>query len=229
LLAFKRQIAWFYMAQSIFVEESHLCAELLPQRRTPRYDERAGDGLQPSDVELLRAAAGGDGGAFHTLVDRHAEQLFRAALSMTPTRADAEELLQETLLGAFKSLARFDGRAAVKTWLNSILVRQAAKGWRRSSRHRKVKSIQPPDQTEHLNDPALHSVASAQQSDQKMDIMAALKSMPSEQQEIIVLREVQGLSYEDIASALGVPRGTVDSRLHRARAELRRRLSSYLP
>ena len=48
-----------------------------------------------------------------------------------------------------------------------------------------------------------------------------------EQQEIIVLREIQGLSYEEIASALGVPRGTVDSRLHRARAELRRRLSSY--
>ena len=183
--------------------------------------------MQPSDLELLRAAAGGDGGAFHTLVDRHADGLFRAALSMSPSRADAEELLQETFLGAFKSASRFDGRAGVKTWLNSILIRQAAKGWRRGSRHRKVKSIQPSDQTEHLDDPALTSGTSAQQSDQKMDIMAALKQLPSDQQEIIVLREIQGLSYEEIASALGVPRGTVDSRLHRARAELRRRLSSY--
>jgi RNA polymerase sigma-70 factor, ECF subfamily len=183
--------------------------------------------LQPSDLELLRAAADGDSGAFHTLVDRHADGLFRAAMSMTPSRADAEDLLQETLLGAYRGLHRFDGRAAVKTWLNSILIRQAAKGWRRGSRHRKVKSIQPPDQTQQLDDPALTTRNAAESADQKMDLMAILKKMPAEQQQILVLREIQGLSYEEIAATLNVPRGTVDSRLHRARQELRQRLHSY--
>jgi RNA polymerase sigma-70 factor (ECF subfamily) len=184
--------------------------------------------LQPSDLELLRAAADGDSNAFHTLVDRHADGLFRAAISLAPSRADAEDLLQETLLGAYRGLGRFDGRAAVKTWLNSILIRQAAKGWRRGSRHRKLKSIQPPDQNEHLDDPALRTKAASESADQKMDIMTILKTMPADQQQIIVLREIQGLSYEEIASALGVPRGTVDSRLYRARAELRQRLSGYM-
>jgi RNA polymerase sigma-70 factor, ECF subfamily len=183
--------------------------------------------LQRTDLELARASAGGDGAAFHELVDRHADGLFRAAISLTRSRADAEDLLQETFLGAYRSLAKFDGRAAVKTWLNSILIRQAAKGWRKDKRHRETAPIQPAEWQQPLDDSALSVRSSSESTEQRMDLMSVLKTLAPEHQEVIVLREIQGLSYEEIAAALKVPRGTVDSRLHRARAELREKLAAY--
>src|SRR5207248_7302518 len=75
-----------------------------------------GDGaLEATDQELLRAAVGGDDGAFHTLVDRHASHLFRIAMSLSQNRADAEDLLQETFIGAYRGMKKFAGRASVKT------------------------------------------------------------------------------------------------------------------
>jgi len=184
--------------------------------------------LQRSDLELARAAAAGDGKAFHELTDRHAAGLFRAAQSLTRSRADAEDLLQETLLGAYRGLAGFDGRAAVKTWLSSILVRQAAKGWRKNRHQRAQTQIQPPEWQQPLNDPALHVRSSSEASDQRIDLMNVLKTLAPEHQQVVILREIQGLSYQEIAQALNVPRGTVDSRLHRARLELRQKLTAYV-
>ena len=183
--------------------------------------------LQRSDLELVRAAGDGDDAAFHELVDRHADSLMRAAVSLTATRADAEDLLQETLLGAYRGLSGFNAKAAVKTWLNSILIRQAAKGWRRTKHHRATRSIQHADQDQPIEDPGLHVRSGSEAADQRMDLMAVLKSLAPEHQDVIVLREIQGLSYEEIAEALKVPRGTVDSRLYRARAELREKLAVY--
>jgi RNA polymerase sigma-70 factor, ECF subfamily len=183
--------------------------------------------LQRSDIELLRAAADGDSAAFHELVDRHSDTLFRAAVALTTTRADAEDLLQETLLGAYRGIGGFNGKAAVKTWLNSILIRQAAKGWRRAKHHRRARSIQPADQDQPLDDASLHVRSGSDAVDHRMDLMSVLKTLAQEHQDVIVLRELQGLSYEEIAEALQIPRGTVDSRLHRARAELRQRLAVY--
>src|SRR5438105_1683209 len=96
--------------------------------RGPSGDEkslaRAGDGLseqQDRDLELLRAAGDGDDGAFHALVDRHAATLFRVAMSMSKNRADAEDLMQETMVGAYRGLKNFAGRSSVKTWLVQIM------------------------------------------------------------------------------------------------------------
>ena len=123
--------------------------------RSSRREQRD---LQRSDIELLRAAGGGDDAAFHELVERHTDSLFRVAVSLTATRADAEDLLQETFLGAYRGLGGFNGKAAVKTWLNSILIRQAAKGWRRGKNHRQTRSIQHADQDQPLEDASLSRV-----------------------------------------------------------------------
>src|SRR5207302_7695719 len=70
-----------------------------------------------SDIDLLRQAAAGDGRAFHRLVDRHADRLFRLSVSLVGNSSDAEDVVQETFAGAFKGLRQFEGRASVKTWL----------------------------------------------------------------------------------------------------------------
>src|SRR5436853_6827747 len=88
------------------------------------------------DLALTREAARGDGRAFHALVDRHGPRLLRLARALCGTAADAEDVLQETFLGAFKNLPRFEGRSSVRTWLSRILVTQVALQRRRGGRHR---------------------------------------------------------------------------------------------
>lgn len=177
-----------------------------------------------SDLQLLQLAAAGDDDAFHKLVDRHAKDLFRVAMSLTRNRADAEDVLQETFIGAHRSLAGFAGRSSVRTWLVQILTRQAAKAWKRNRHGRETLSLHTSEGDLERDDPMLGSDHSARSTEQRIDLMNALQAMPDVHRQVLVLREIQGMTYEEIASALGVPRGTIDSRISRARKELRQRL-----
>ncbi len=183
----------------------------------------------------MKRAADGDRAAFHELVERHGPGLFRLAVSLAGNASDAEDLLQETLAGAYRGLARFEGRASVKTWMSRILVTQVAR-WRRGRSGKIALSLDGmSDASAGANgemrpgfDPAArgNGVMSV---DQRIDLQAALRTLSPEHRQVLTLREYQGLSYDEIAQALGIPRGTVESRLHRARAEMRDRLKSYLP
>ena len=183
--------------------------------------------LQPSDLELVRRAAAGDGTAFHALVDRHAPQLFRLALSLTSTRADAEDVMQETLFGAHKSLKNFDGRSSVKTWLNRILVRQAARAWRQSRHSRNSAPIEAADQQPTTTRTAFGGSSGTATVDRRIDVAAALEKIPAEFRQVVILREFEQMSYAEMAELLSVPQGTIESRLHRARAALREKLGTY--
>jgi RNA polymerase sigma-70 factor (ECF subfamily) len=158
----------------------------------------------------------GDEAAFHELVDRYANEMYRLSLSLVGNTADAEDVVQETFSGAFQALPDFDGRSSVRTWLSRILVKQAAK-WRRRRKVRRTVVL----------DAATPGPSPEQ--GLRMDVLGTLEMLSPEHREIIALREFQGMSYEEIAQVLGVPRGTVESRLFRARQELRDRLKAYLP
>jgi RNA polymerase sigma-70 factor (ECF subfamily) len=183
--------------------------------------------LQPSDMDLLRAAARGDASAFHTLVDRHAGYLYRLASYVSRRSPDAEDIVQETLVGAFTGMKRFDGRSSVKTWLTRILMQQASRAWRRSKR-RMAFDIEAAANSE-SDDAALSVQSGSTAVDKKIDVAAVLEALNPEHREVLVLREMQGMSYAEIAEVLAIPVGTVESRIHRARAEVRRRLQEYLP
>jgi len=161
----------------------------------------------PDDSRLLQQAVGGDAKAFHELVHRHEQRMYRLAVSLVGNSTDAEDVLQEALAGAYRNLKTFEGRSTVKTWLTRILITQAAK-WRRDRRR-------GPMVADHVG--------------RKIDLQAALRQLSAEHREVLVLREFDGLAYEEIAQVLGVPRGTVESRLHRARNELREKLKGYQP
>jgi len=182
-----------------------------------------------SDLELVRAAAQGDRAAFHALVDRHSRNLFRLARSLSRTRSDAEDIVQETLIGAYRGLAGFNGQSSVRTWLSRILMRRAAKAWHRS---RHARGSVPLEVAQDTAAPAAGagalSVASAAASvDHRLDLRQVLQTLSPDHREVLVLREIEGLSYIEIAHALGIPRGTVESRLHRARNDLKQRLNGY--
>jgi RNA polymerase sigma-70 factor, ECF subfamily len=171
------------------------------------------------DLELLRRAAKGDGKAFHGLLDRHADRLYRLAYSLLGNAADAQDVVQETWAGAYRGLSGFEGRSSVATWLTRILVLQAAK-WRRDHKRRFEPIVS--------RDAAASGECGAAEVERRIDVRAALEQLTAEHREVLVLREYEQMSYEEMAESLGVPRGTVESRLHRARAELKEKLKDYL-
>ena len=177
--------------------------------------------LQFPDLELARRAQKGEESAFHELVDRYANELFKLAFSLTGAVDGAEDVLQETFLGAFQGLDSFEGRSSVKTWLIRILVKQAAK-YHRYRRIRKTES------TDNFFPQDSGSDSSARDFEIRMDIKTMIKTLSPEHREVIVLRELEGFSYEEMAEILDIPRGTVDSRLFRARQELKERFKDEL-
>jgi len=181
--------------------------------------------LRQGDLELARRAAEGDRAAFHDVVDRYADNLFRLARSLVRSRADAEDVVQETFIEAYRGIGGFDGRASLRTWLSRILMRRAARVWRRRRR-------QPWMSLEAAVESAATGASLAVPPetlavDQRLDVRAVLPMLGHQHREILLLREMQGMSYAQIAQVLGVPQGTVESRLFRARAELRERLKEY--
>ena len=184
--------------------------------------------MQETDTQLVAKIRQGDKAAFQELVRRHADSLLGMAYSLVGNTADAEDVVQETLLVALRRIHSFEGRSAVGTWLRGILVFKAAK-LRRSRKVRTTLPIQDhdgsvgPDQS----DSRLSSRSASAAVDSRVDVMATLDTLSEEHREIVVLRELQQFSYDEISAMLKIPMGTVESRLYRARQELRRRFGGY--
>jgi RNA polymerase sigma-70 factor (ECF subfamily) len=182
----------------------------------------------PDDAELLAQVTQGSEAAFKELVNRHGRYLYGIANSLSQNAADAEDLVQETMIGALNS--KFRGESAVRTWLVGILVRQAGMLRRKKVRQARSMSFFGNRDEASPSPIDLHADPSSPGGpDAKMDLAVMLDRLSPEHREVIVLRELEGLTYEQIAAALGVPRGTVESRLHRAREELRKRFKGYMP
>ena len=176
--------------------------------------------MSQTDDQLITQAQAGDREAFHRLVDIYAPRLYQLAAIMTGNFNDAQDLVQETLLAAYVALPGFERRAAVKTWLTGIMMRQASLARRKKARH---KMISLDNQTD-AQDPVDRSASVArntQQSDARIDLMTLMQVLTVEHREVLTLREIQGLSYDEIAEMIGQPRGTVESRLFRARQALK--------
>jgi RNA polymerase sigma-70 factor (ECF subfamily) len=172
-----------------------------------------------SDEQLVQSARRGDTDAFHALVDRYAGPLYGLAYSLLSNAADAEDVLQESLAGAYRALGGFRQQSSVKTWLTRILVRQVAGHFRR-------RAGRVPQQAAGEEPSTPSAVAEA---DARMDVNAAIATLRPEFREVMVLRAMEGMSYDEIAETLGIPRGTVESRLFRARQQLQELLHDYLP
>lgn len=150
----------------------------------------------------------------------HADRLFRLAMWWERDRREAEDLVQDTLVQALQSFHRFTAGTNCRAWLISIL--QHVRSNRRRSRFRRLAS-------EHSDDHIADTVPFVPPVPQHLtdeDVLAALREIPEAYQDIILLCDVEGLTYKELAAALTIPIGTVMSRLHRGRRLLRQRLVS---
>ncbi len=177
------------------------------------------------DMDLVRRVRQGDDAAFGRVVDLHGPRLYLLALSMLGNRHDAEDVVQDTFAGAFGGFGGFQGRASLKTWLTRILVNNVAK-LRRRGRLRKASQID--ESGEPTSETPVKRTTETGRADMRMDMQAMISRLSEEHRSVILLREMQGMTYDEIAAVLAVPRGTVESRLYRARQKLRQLLGDYL-
>ena len=170
---------------------------------------------------IIARARRGDADAFEQLVVAYRDQVFRLALRMCGSEADADEVAQEAFLSAWKALPNFRGESQFSTWLYQLTTHAAIDLMRREKRQ-----IAAADITEvSAADPAPSPQQQAEQSEQREIVRDAILQLAPEQREVVVLRFMEELSYEEIGAVLKLPSGTVKSRLNRAKAQLKEILS----
>jgi RNA polymerase sigma-70 factor (ECF subfamily) len=204
-----------------------------------RQDEAAGRPGGPSDEDLVRRTQAGERGAFDLLVLRYKDRIFNLCLQKLGDHEDALDASQEAFLRAYRAIGTFEGKSKFFTWIFRIALNCAFTRRRRRKRGQEVLPCSmsgsggsddedrrpdagdPPDLR---SDPAALALAA----EREATISDAIASLDEDHHRIVLLRDVEGLAYEEIAEILDLPIGSVKSRLHRARLALRERLKAYL-
>lgn len=176
--------------------------------------------MKDLDMTVARAREG-DADAFTRLVEVYREPVYRLALRMCGNAADADEAAQEAFLAAWRALPNFRGECRFSTWLYQLTTHAAIDLLRREKRHSTVGALEGVE----MPDPAPGPQQQAEQSERRRAVQEAVLALPPEQRQVVVLRFMQELSYQEIGMALHLPAGTVKSRLNRAKAALREILS----
>jgi RNA polymerase sigma-70 factor (ECF subfamily) len=166
-----------------------------------------------SDAALVVRASAGNREALDVLLDRHADRVHAICRRIVLDEQDALDATQEALIAVARGITRFDGRAAFTTWLHRIATNAALDELRRRKR-RVVTTVPRDDLADRAASTVEHRVAA------KLDIDAALAQVPEDFRVAVVLRDLCDLDYPEIAEVLGVPAGTVKSRISRGRQAL---------
>jgi RNA polymerase sigma-70 factor, ECF subfamily len=171
---------------------------------------------EPRDEDLVRRAVGGEISAFGVLVERHERRVYNLALRMTGREEDARDATQDAFLTALRKLSSFRGDAAFTTWLHRVTVNACYDLLRKRGRspvleRQGEQAPEPPPAPDHADDVDL-----------SLDVRRALLEVPEDYRVVMLLHDVHDLPYDEVASIVGIPVGTVKSRLHRGRVALAR-------
>ncbi len=191
----------------------------------------AADGA-PADSEIVKRAQAGDHDAFRILVERYQGRAYGLALRILRNEEQAKDAVQDSFLKVYRSLDRFEGRAGFYTWLYRIVMNQCLDHKRRDKSDREVEwndesAVGVLDASELAASPAGRDAdweapdVAIERSEIRQAVARAINALPEDARRTIQLREIDGLSYKEIAEAMGIPKGTVMSRLHYARQRLR--------
>ena len=215
----------------------------MTERRAPlTTEESAGTLRGPAmsdaaleDRALLERAQSGDMDAFEALVERHKDRLYGLALRMTRSEADAAEVVQDTFLAAYQNLKNFRGESAFGSWVHRIAANNALM----RLRHQRVvdaanEELRSPEFTERGSLAEVPEVDWSRGADEKVldeelgrAIRQGTDALPEGYREVFLLKDMEGLSYEEIAEMMGISVPAVKSRLHRARLALREEIDAF--
>jgi RNA polymerase sigma-70 factor (ECF subfamily) len=178
--------------------------------------------------QLVEQSKQGDEEAFGVLVQKYKTKVFNLAYSFTKDRETADDLAQEVFIKVYYALEKFKFQSGFGTWLYRIAVNHFKDYLRKHAKERHV-SLEKLGREPSLSEDEIKKKERAQESaDRKKLLYQALRSLPEKHQVILTLRDIQGYSYEEIAGILKLSLGTVDSRLHRARKMLRKKIAPFL-
>jgi RNA polymerase sigma-70 factor (ECF subfamily) len=178
----------------------------------------------PSDAAVVERARAGDHEAFRILVERYQGRLFRLALRVLRDEEQARDAVQDALVKVYRSLDRFEGRSSFYTWVYRLVMNQCLDARRRDRSDRHVEFED--ERSRELDpdggvDPTPEPAAELERRELRGQMQRAIAALPEDARRTFLLREVDGLSYAEIARSLRIPKGTVMSRLHYARRRLR--------
>jgi RNA polymerase sigma-70 factor (ECF subfamily) len=176
-----------------------------------------------SDVALVREAQKGSHAAFETLVRRYSDRAYRAAYRVLREPESSQDVVQEAFIKAYRGIRRFEFRSAFYTWLYRIVVNLALDRRRRDRASSQVEwedGVEPQIDARAILPPSSDPERASRRA-QILELVArGVRELPDGQREVLLLREVDGLSYEEIAATMGISKGTVMSRLHYARRKM---------
>jgi RNA polymerase sigma-70 factor (ECF subfamily) len=201
------------------------------------------------DVRLAAALRRGDADAFATLVDRHSPAMLRVALAYVPSRATAEEVVQETWIAVMRGIDRFEGRSSIKTWIFRILTNVAMRSGARERRSMPFSALAESEDSgeptvdadrflpaDHERYPGHWALMPARwptpedgllAGETREVIAAAIAELPDAQRTVISLRDIEGWTAEEVSEALEITPGNQRVLLHRARSRVRTAIERY--
>lgn len=182
-----------------------------------------------SDAELIQRFLDGETEAFAWIVKRHEDYVHNSVIYMTGDDREAEDITQEVFLKVYRGIKNFRHEAELRTWLYRIAVNTVRSGWRKQKRRPSCDSLQnrPPVDLPPGPD-GQNPVHKIVQQETIREVKKAIAELKQEWREVIVLRDIEGLTYAEVAEVLHVPEGTVKSRLARGREALRGRLNDVM-
>jgi len=180
------------------------------------------DDLTYTDAELVTLLRAGDEEAMSQLVDRWSPAMFRVARSFVGSPQSAEDVVQEAWLGMLRGLARFEGRSSLRAWIFTILVNQA-----RTRGAREARTVPQPELEYGAEEPAKTPEGVMLGKEVLLQVDRALTALPPRQRQVVTMRDVCGMTAEEVCAALGISPTNQRVLLHRARAALRPALVEY--
>lgn len=201
--------------------------------RTPAPVGQRADLTQEEDETLVASAQRGEASAFDVLVERYKQRLYATVYHMTGNHEDANDLVQDAFIKAYKSLQSFKGQSSFYTWIYRIAINRTINFLkRRKDRgHLSLNNVQSdvetdPDYVELMSHVTPRREVGLNELQEKLN--EALQKLSEEHRAVVIMHDVQGMTHADIAKATGCSEGTVRSRLYYARQQLQGLLSQYL-
>jgi RNA polymerase sigma-70 factor (ECF subfamily) len=189
-----------------------------------------------AEAEFLESLKAGDAQAFDALVIRYSADVYAFLIRLTEDAEEARDLTQETFLRALKSIRNFRGDADLKTWLFRIAINESRNRFRWWKRRKSKATVSLDAENPLTETPLSESLASDSAANPETETLRrereralrqALMELPENFREVVILRDIEGFTYEEIAATLDANVGTVKSRIARGREELRKRLSGF--